>query len=126
MSRGTCFFAGGNGRHPAIGVVVTVPVAVILLAIRRWTKGRYVPLPLASPGWAGDLTGRHEFCFWKGHDWTERVRDNGVDSEDPAGAGRLDKRAAFGWDRRRPDESNISRKGAEMSTNCHLAPPFSG
>lgn len=47
------------------------------------------PLPYGSsvgevaPVWAPDPTGRHEFRFWDGQRWTDRVADRSVVTSDP-------------------------------------------
>ena len=41
-----------------------------------------------APGWNPDPSGRHEYRYWDGSNWTDDVSDNGVTSTDPlAGAG---------------------------------------
>ena len=41
-----------------------------------------------APGWNPDPSGRHEYRYWDGSNWTDDVSDNGVTSADPlAGAG---------------------------------------
>ena len=35
-----------------------------------------------SPGWNPDPTGRHEYRYWDGQDWTDDVSDDGVTSVD--------------------------------------------
>ena len=35
-----------------------------------------------SPGWKPDPTGRHEYRYWDGQDWTDDVSDDGVTSVD--------------------------------------------
>jgi len=34
------------------------------------------------PGWKADPTGRHQFRYWAGTQWTENVADNGEQSQD--------------------------------------------
>lgn len=41
------------------------------------------PAPVAPPGWNSDPTGRHQFRYWDGYTWTERVADAGTQSSDP-------------------------------------------
>lgn len=36
-----------------------------------------------SPGWNPDPTGRHEYRYWDGDDWTDDVSDDGVTAVDP-------------------------------------------
>jgi Septum formation/Protein of unknown function (DUF2510) len=36
-----------------------------------------------TPGWNPDPTGRHEYRYWDGGNWTDDVSDNGVTSVDP-------------------------------------------
>lgn len=39
--------------------------------------------PAGPPGWHADPSGRHQFRYWDGSDWTEHVLDSGVAAEDP-------------------------------------------
>jgi hypothetical protein len=41
------------------------------------------PEPVVPPGWNPDPTGRHQFRYWDGYVWTERVADAGTQSSDP-------------------------------------------
>jgi hypothetical protein len=45
------------------------------------------PLPLAwresPPRWAEDPSGRHQWRFWNGYQWTDDVADDGEASTDP-------------------------------------------
>lgn len=38
---------------------------------------------LPPPGWHPDPHGRHQYRFWDGTQWTERVADNGGEASDP-------------------------------------------
>jgi hypothetical protein len=38
--------------------------------------------PTVPPGWKADPTGRHQFRYWAGTQWTENVADNGTQSTD--------------------------------------------
>jgi hypothetical protein len=40
------------------------------------------PTPTVPPGWKADPTGRHQFRYWAGTQWTENVADNGEQSRD--------------------------------------------
>jgi hypothetical protein len=40
-----------------------------------------------APGWNPDPTGRHEYRYWDGGNWTDDVSDNGVTSVDPVAGG---------------------------------------
>jgi hypothetical protein len=42
--------------------------------------------PTAPPGWSADPTGRHEYRYWDGDEWTEHVSDRGVSAVDPVRA----------------------------------------
>src|SRR5918992_1655849 len=44
-----------------------------------------------TPGWNPDPTGRHEYRYWDGGNWTDDVSDNGVTAVDP-----IDGPAPFG------------------------------
>jgi hypothetical protein len=44
--------------------------------------------PLPPPMWASDPSGRHEFRYWDGADWTDYVSDRGQTSRDPLDAGK--------------------------------------
>jgi uncharacterized RDD family membrane protein YckC len=39
--------------------------------------------PNNPPRWAADPTGRHQYRYWDGADWTDQVSDNGAVSTDP-------------------------------------------
>jgi hypothetical protein len=39
--------------------------------------------PPNPPRWAADPTGRHQYRYWDGGQWTENVYDAGVESRDP-------------------------------------------
>jgi Septum formation/Protein of unknown function (DUF2510) len=39
-----------------------------------------------TPGWNPDPSGRHEYRYWDGTNWTDDVSDNGVTSIDPLAA----------------------------------------
>jgi hypothetical protein len=39
-----------------------------------------------APGWNPDPSGRHEYRYWDGSNWTDDVSDNGVTSTDPMAA----------------------------------------
>jgi hypothetical protein len=39
-----------------------------------------------TPGWNPDPSGRHEYRYWDGSNWTDDVSDNGVTSIDPVAA----------------------------------------
>jgi hypothetical protein len=39
-----------------------------------------------TPGWNPDPTGRHEYRYWDGGNWTDDVSDNGVTAVDPVDA----------------------------------------
>jgi len=41
------------------------------------------PKPTVPAGWKADATGRHQFRYWDGFQWTESVADAGVQSVDP-------------------------------------------
>ena len=51
------------------------------LAVRRGDPGRTVPA-----GWKADPTGRHQFRYWDGFQWTENVADAGEQSRDSVSA----------------------------------------
>ncbi len=40
------------------------------------------PTQSVPPGWKADPTGRHQFRYWAGAQWTENVADNGEQSRD--------------------------------------------
>jgi len=50
-----------------------------------WSAGSAPPPPPAAPpaGWYPDPSGRHQYRFFTGHDWTAYVVDNGVHSSEP-------------------------------------------
>lgn len=41
------------------------------------------PAPSVPAGWYADPSGRHQYRYFDGHDWTEHVANNGVASIDP-------------------------------------------
>jgi hypothetical protein len=44
------------------------------------------PAPVVPSGWKADPTGRHQFRYWDGYRWTDRVADSGEQSSDPVSA----------------------------------------
>jgi hypothetical protein len=50
-----------------------------------WSAGSAPPPPPGAPpaGWYPDPSGRHQYRFFTGHDWTADVVDNGVHSSEP-------------------------------------------
>lgn len=47
-------------------------------------SGQPVPATLsAPPGWQADPSGKYDFRYWDGDDWTEFVSQGGVTSSDP-------------------------------------------
>lgn len=42
-----------------------------------------VPAPAVPAGWHPDPTGRHQYRYWDGMQWTASVSDNGVTASDP-------------------------------------------
>ena len=66
-------------------VLVILPAAVIFAVVRlgRRGSGRSGHAPVAgAPGWHPDPTGRHEFRFWDGKAWTDRISDRGNEGMD--------------------------------------------
>ena len=57
--------AAGGGPHPRIG------------------HGRDRHLPTLAARWMNDPTGRHQYRYWDGGNWTENVYDAGVESPGP-------------------------------------------
>jgi hypothetical protein len=53
-----------------------------------WSAGPAPPPPPGAPpaGWYPDPSGRHQYRFFNGHDWTADVVDNGVHSAEPLAA----------------------------------------
>lgn len=43
----------------------------------------FVSSSTQPPGWLPDPTGRHQYRYWDGRNWTANVSDNGVVSNDP-------------------------------------------
>jgi hypothetical protein len=41
------------------------------------------PPPTSPAGWYADPSGKHQYRYFDGHDWTEHVANNGVTSIDP-------------------------------------------
>jgi hypothetical protein len=44
------------------------------------------PAPTVPAGWKADPTGRHQFRYWNGFQWTENVADAGAQSRDKVSA----------------------------------------
>ena len=66
-------------------LLVVVPAAVILgvVLLGRRGSGRSGHAPVAgAPGWHPDPTGRHEFRYWDGRGWTDRISDRGNEATD--------------------------------------------
>lgn len=67
---------------------VVVPLIVLALVVAILVRVTRTPRPVAAPpippaGWFRDPWGRHEQRFWDDTAWTSRVRDGGVESDDP-------------------------------------------
>lgn len=57
--------------------------------VRRSRRYR-VPVPDLSPNWLPDPSKGHEFRFWDGHRWTERVADEDKEAIEPTLGASLD------------------------------------
>jgi hypothetical protein len=57
--------------------------------------------PAATAAWYPDPTGRHEFRFWSGANWTDHVADGGQSSADPIVARLLEPNTPRDWIKRR-------------------------
>ena len=91
----------GGGGSLGAGGVATATAPVALTRTYRPTQRTSLPAPAAAaapaaaptadgtptqeipPGWKADPTGRHQFRYWAGSQWTENVADNGEQSRDP-------------------------------------------
>jgi len=68
-----------------IGFLSLLLCAILFLIARRTTKpASLAPTPAgvpsqAPPGWYPDPVSLHEFRFWDGTQWTDRVEDGGVE-----------------------------------------------
>lgn len=67
-------------------LLVVLPGAVIFTVIRLGGRGSgrsgHAPI-VGAPGWHPDPTGRHEFRYWDGRGWTDRISDRGHAGTDP-------------------------------------------
>ena len=66
-------------------LLVLLPAAVIFAVVRLGLRGsgRSGTAPVAgAPGWHPDPTGRHEFRYWDGRAWSDRVSDRGHEATD--------------------------------------------
>lgn len=97
LYRGSETFKGRNNVAPwrmpslvwgLIGFVLGLLGAILFVIARRTTKPAYspqlqstAPAPMAPPppGWYPDPTSQHEFRFWNGAQWTDRVEDGGLE-----------------------------------------------
>lgn len=63
------------------GIDKTIGLNKALAVFRRRMK----PLvePEAEPSWQADPVGRHEFRWWDGYRWTQKVSDQGTTTDDP-------------------------------------------
>lgn len=67
-------------------LLVIVPAAVIFAVVRLGARGsgRSGQSPVVgAPGWHPDPTGRHEFRYWDGRGWSDRISDRGNEALDP-------------------------------------------
>ena len=88
---------GGFGITEILIIVLLVllPAAVIFAVVRLGIRGsgRSGQAPVAGvAGWHPDPTHRHEFRYWDGRGWTDRISDRGnegVDSFDAAAPKRV-------------------------------------
>jgi Protein of unknown function (DUF2510) len=67
---GTATAAATRTYRPTQRASISSPVAVA------------APATAVPPGWKADPTGRHQFRYWAGTQWTENVADNGAQSRD--------------------------------------------
>ncbi|MFN8026494.1 MAG: DUF4328 domain-containing protein [Acidimicrobiia bacterium] len=64
------------------GVASIAPAAVTAPSLPVLAQ----PAHAVAPDWFPDPSGRHQWRFWGGDDWTPHVSDDGVHSDDPLGA----------------------------------------
>ena len=75
-------------------LLLVLPLIVIALIVQaRRRKAATSPpvevqpadrdLPVLVAGWYADPTERHQARYWDGHQWTDRVGDQGVPGTDP-------------------------------------------
>jgi hypothetical protein len=83
---GTGMFDGPSLWTLVVGGAIAAAVLVSFSSMRVWVRQarrtQFVR-PIAPAGWLSDPAGRHEARYWDGTDWTDRVRDADLDSEDP-------------------------------------------
>lgn len=88
---GWAFRAAGSSK--ALWIILPIifggiPALIYLAAVRPRVKaaeaaGGSSPLAAAPPGWFPDPSGRHQFRYWDGRQWTDGVSDHGVPASDP-------------------------------------------
>lgn len=66
-------------------LLVILPAAVIFAVVRLGGRGSgrsgHAPV-IGAAGWHPDPTGRHEFRYWDGRGWSDRVSDRGHEAVD--------------------------------------------
>ena len=75
----------GGTEVLVVFLLVILPAAVIFAVVRLGIRGsgRSGQAPVAgAPGWHPDPTGRHEFRFWDGEAWSDRISDRGNEGTD--------------------------------------------
>ncbi len=79
---------GGGGGTATATATAAAPVALArTYRPKQRTSlpvpaGVSAPTPSVPPGWKADPTGRHQFRYWAGSQWTENVADDGEQSMD--------------------------------------------
>ena len=73
---------GGGGGGTATATRTYRPTQRTSLPV---PAGVTTPAPAVPPGWKADPTGRHQFRYWAGNQWTENVADNGEQSRGRGG-----------------------------------------
>ncbi len=87
--------AGGGSFDAGTGGTATKTATAPVAATRTYRPKQRTSLPAPGPaatgttstqavppGWKADPTGRHQFRYWAGTQWTENVADNGEQSRD--------------------------------------------
>lgn len=93
---GWAFRAAGSSKTLWIVLPILlggIPALIYLAAVRPRVKAAEATgtayrssFTSSPPGWFPDPSGRHQFRYWDGRQWTAGVSDNGVAGSDPPDA----------------------------------------
>jgi hypothetical protein len=80
---GSFFSTGGDGGTATAALTRTYrPRQRTSIPAPEQARDDSASTSTVPPGWKADPTGRHQFRYWAGSQWTENVADNGEQSRD--------------------------------------------